>query len=89
MVSRHLDPKGLHDWLVMPQGSSASPDWFVQVVHVVIKGLKPVPASLDDMIVSDSDPMTHVPTIPATFEHLHKHHLKQAPLRARLGSDGC
>ena len=29
---------GLNDWLVMPQGSSASPDWFVKVINEVTKG---------------------------------------------------
>ena len=40
----------------MPQGSSASPDWFVKVVNEVIKGLAQVAAYLDDGMVFSSDP---------------------------------
>ena len=32
-------PTGLYWWLVIPQGSSASPGWFVKVINEVIKGL--------------------------------------------------
>ena len=32
-------PTGLHEWLVMPQGSSASPGWFVKVINEVIEDL--------------------------------------------------
>ena len=31
---------GLYEWLVMPQGSSASPGWFVKVTNEVIQELK-------------------------------------------------
>ena len=30
-------PTGLYEWLVIPQGSSASPGWFVKVINEVIK----------------------------------------------------
>ena len=40
-----------NEWLVMPQGGSASPSWFVKVMNEVIKGLQQVAAYLDDMIV--------------------------------------
>ena len=33
-------PTGLYEWLVMPQGSNASPGWFVNVINKVIKDLK-------------------------------------------------
>ena len=56
-------PTGLYEWLVMFQGSSASPGWFVKVINVVIKDLKQVVAYLDDVIVFDSDPIAHVQTI--------------------------
>ena len=37
----------------MPQGISASPDWFVKVISEVTKGLEQVAAYLDDVIVFD------------------------------------
>ena len=63
-------PTGLNEWLAMPQGSSASPGWFVKVINEVIKGLKQVEAYLDDVIVFDSDPVAHVRTIRSLFERL-------------------
>ena len=33
-------PTSLYQWLVMPQGSSVSPGWFVKVINEVIKDLK-------------------------------------------------
>ena len=56
-------PTGLYEWLVMPQGSSASPGWFVKVINEVIKHFKQVAAYLDDVIVFESDPIAHVQTI--------------------------
>ena len=40
-------PTGLYEWLVMPQGNTTSPGWFVKVINEVIKGLKQVEAYLD------------------------------------------
>ena len=70
----------------MPQGSSASPGWFVKVINEVIKGLTQVAAYLDDVIVFDSDPVTHVRTIRSPFERLRKHNLKLSSSKARLGA---
>ena len=39
-------PTGLCEWLFMPQGSSASPGWFVKIINEVTKGLKQVAAYL-------------------------------------------
>ena len=54
----------------MPQGSSASPGWFVKVMNEVIQDLKQVAAYLDDAIVFDSDPVANVQTIRSLFERL-------------------
>ena len=62
----------------MPQGSSASPGWFVKVINEVIKDLKQVMAYLDDVIVFDSDPIAHVQTIRSLFERLRQHNLEGA-----------
>ena len=62
-------PTGLYEWLVVPQGRSTSPGWFVTVINEVIKDLKQVAAHLDDVIVFDSDPIAHVQTIRSLFEH--------------------
>ena len=70
----------------MPQGSSASPEWFVKVINEVIKDLKQVAEYLDGVIVSDSDPTAHVQTISFLFERLRKHNLKLSPSKARLGA---
>ena len=43
-------------------------------------------AFLDDVIVVDSDPTTHVKTMRAPFERLWKHILKLSPSKARLGA---
>ena len=75
-------PTGLYEWLVMPQGSSASPGWFVKVINEVIKDLKQVAAYLDYVIVFDSDPIAHVQTIRAPFERLRKHNFKLSPSKA-------
>ena len=80
-LTAFFTPTGLYEWLVMPQGSSASPGWFVEVINVVIKDLKQVAAYLDDVIVFDSDPIPHVQTIRSLFERLRKHNLKLSPRR--------
>ena len=79
-------PTDLFEWLVMPQGSSASPGWFFKVTNEVIKDLQQVAAYLDDVIVFDCDPIAHVPTIRSLFERLRKDNLKLSPSRARLGA---
>ena len=84
--SSFCTPTGPYTWLLMPQGSSASPGWFVKVTNEVIKGLKQVAAYLDDVIVFDSDPVAHVQTIRSLFERLLKHSLKLSPSKARLGA---
>ena len=76
---------GLYEWLVMPQGSSASPRWFVKVINEVIKCLKQVAAYLD-VIVVESDPIAHVKTMQMLFERLRKRDLKFSPSKARLGA---
>ena len=53
-------PTRLFGWLVMPQDSSAAPGWFTKVINGVIKGRDRVSAHLDDVIVFDPDPATHV-----------------------------
>ena len=70
----------------MPQGSSASPGWFVKFTNEVVKGSKQVAAYLDDVIVFDSDLVAHVQTIRSLFERLREHNLKVCPSKARLGA---
>ena len=79
-------PTGLCELLVKSQGGSASPGWFVKVISEVIKDLTQVAAYLDDVIVFDSDPISHVQTIRSLFERLRKHNLKLSPLKVRLGA---
>ena len=70
----------------MPQGSSASSGWFVEIINEVIKGLAQVAAYLDDVIVVDSDPTAHVKTMRALFERLRKQNLTLSPSKARMGA---
>ena len=79
-------PMGLYEWLVMPQGSSASPRWFVKVINEVIKCLKQVAAYLHGIIVVDSDAIAHVKTIRMLFERLRRRDLKFPSSQARLGA---
>ena len=79
-------PTGLYEWVVMPQGSSASSEWFVKVSDEVIKGLEQVAAYLDDVIVFDFDPTALFKTMRALFERLRLHNLKFSPSKARLGA---
>ena len=70
----------------MPQRSSVSPRWSVKVINEAIKDFKHVATYLDDVIVFDSDPITHVQTVRFLFERLRKHTLKLSPSKARLGA---
>ena len=79
-------PAGLYELLVFPQGRSASPRWFVNVINEVIKGLEQVAAYIHDVIGFDSDPTAHVRTMRALFERLRKHNLEFSPSKARLGA---
>ena len=74
----------LFEWLVMPQGSSAAPGWFVKIINEVITGWQRVAAYLDDIIVFDPDPTDYVANIRALFGRLRKHHLKRSPSKAKI-----
>ncbi|CAB1096809.1 unnamed protein product [Ectocarpus sp. CCAP 1310/34] len=77
---------GLFAWLKMPQGSSAASGWFCKVVKEVIKNLRGVASYLDDLIVFDVTPATHVGTMRALFERLRAHNLKLTPPKATIGA---
>lgn len=79
-------PTRLFEWLVMPQGSSATPGWFVKLINEVIKNLERVVAYLDDVLVFDPDPSTHINNTRALFERLRKHNLKLSPAKAKFGA---
>ena len=57
----------------------------MKVINEVTKGLEQVAAYLDDVIVFDSDPSTHVKIICPLFKRLRKHNLKLSPSKAKLG----
>ena len=79
-------PTRLFEWLVMPQGSSAAPGWFIKVISEVIKGIANVAAYLDGVIVFDLDPSAHVLTITGLFKQLGKHNLKLSSSKAKIGA---
>ena len=74
------------EWLVMPQGSSASPGWFIKVINELIKGLDRVAAYLDNVIVFDADPSLHVANMKEVFLRLRKHSLKLSPSKVIIGA---
>ena len=86
LLTAFCTPNRLFEWLVMPQGSSVSPGWFVKVINEIIKGLKRIAAYLDDIIVFDPDPTDHVANIRALFGRLRNHHLKLSPSKAKTGA---
>ena len=53
-------PTGLYELLVMSQGSSASPVWFVKLIAKVITRLTQASAYLDNVMFFYSDPTAHV-----------------------------
>ncbi|CAB1107289.1 unnamed protein product [Ectocarpus sp. CCAP 1310/34] len=71
-LTAFVTSSGLFEWLNMPQGSSAAPGWFCKY--------------LDDLIVFDDTPATHVGTMRACFERLRTHNLKLTPPKATIGA---
>lgn len=67
------------EWLVMPQGSKATPGSFVEVINddVIV---------FDEVVVFDAGRTDHVRTIPEFSESLRKYNLKLSPSKARLGA---
>ncbi|CAB1104650.1 unnamed protein product [Ectocarpus sp. CCAP 1310/34] len=85
-LTAFVTSSGLFEWLKMPQGSSAAPGWFCKVVNEVIKNLHGVASYLDDLIVFDDNPASHVDTMRALFERLRTHNLKLTPPKATVGA---
>lgn len=72
-------PTDLYEWLVIPQGSTTSPGWFIKAVNEIIKGSEQVEAHLDDEFVFDCNPTSQVKTMRALLERLRTHNLKLSP----------
>ncbi|CAB1103258.1 unnamed protein product [Ectocarpus sp. CCAP 1310/34] len=85
-LTAFVTSSGLFEWLEMPQGRSAAPGWFCKVVNEVIENLRGVASYLDDLIVFDDTPATHVGTMRALFERLRTHNLKLTPPKATVGA---
>ena len=80
-------PTRLLEWLVVPQGSSAAPGWFVKVVDEVAKDLERVAAYLDDVNrLRAPTPTAGVNNIRALFERLRRHFLKLSPTKTKVGA---
>eukprot|EP00752_Nemacystus_decipiens_P015617 g13940.t1 len=79
-------PTRLLEWLVMPQGASQSPGWYMRVINEVIQNLERVLAYLDDVIVHDTDPASHIANLRLFFERLVLHNLKLSPSKTRIGA---
>ncbi|CAB1103321.1 unnamed protein product [Ectocarpus sp. CCAP 1310/34] len=85
-LTASVTSSGLFEWLKMPQGSSTAPGWFCKVVNEVIKNSRGVASYLDDLIVFDDTPATHVGTMRALFERFRTHNLKLTPPKATIGA---
>ena len=70
----------------MPQGSSAAPGWFVEVINEVIKGLDRVAAYLDNVIVFDAETSLHVVNMRKFVLRLRKCNLKLSPSKDTIGA---
>eukprot|EP00752_Nemacystus_decipiens_P016839 g15071.t1 len=79
-------PTRLLEWLVMPQGASQSPGWYMRVINEVIQNLERVLAYLDDVIVHDTDPASHIANLRLFFERLVLHNLKLSPGKTGIGA---
>ena len=82
-------PTVLYAWLVMPQGSSASPGWLVKVINEVIKGSNQVAAYLDDVIVYDSDPSSARSDDSLPLRTPSKAQSQAFPLEGAIGRHRC
>ena len=83
-------PTAIYEWLVMLQGSSASPECFGKVINKVTTYRRKPGGSIPQVavfyvIAYDSEPIEHAQTIRSLFERLRKYNLKFPP-KARLGA---
>ena len=79
-------PHGLFEWLRMPQGASGAPGTFQRLMNRVTDGLTNVRMYIDDAIVFDPDPATHISSLGTFLDRLRQHNLKLAPAKARIGA---
>ncbi|CAB1117629.1 unnamed protein product [Ectocarpus sp. CCAP 1310/34] len=82
-LTAFVTSSGLFEWLKLPQGSSAAPGWFAKLStkSSIIRRCY----ILDDLIVFDDTPATHVGTMRALFERLRTHNLELTPPKATIG----
>ena len=88
-LTAFVTASGLFEFLKLPMGSAAAPGWFCKVINEVIKGLHSVASYMDDLIVFDTDPASHVASIRSMFERLREHNLKLTPPKAVIGATGA
>ena len=79
-------PKGLYEWLRMPQGAAGAPAWFVSVMRLVTNGLDNIRMYLDDAIGSNDSTIAHVATLATFFARLRLYNLKLSPNKTRIGA---
>ena len=62
-------PSGLYEWLVMPQGTSGSPDHFQRIINRITAGLQAfMTVYMDDALVRSKDETTMVDYVELSFE---------------------
>ena len=79
-------PARLLESLVLPQGASQSRGWFMRVINEVIGNLERVLAYLDDVIVHDKDPASHIVNLRLFFLRLILHDLKLSPGKSLISA---
>lgn len=76
----------LFEWLVMLQGSSAAPGWFVKALSEVVKGLDNVAAYFNDVIAFDPVPADHVLSFKELLKRLPTQDLEVSPSKANISA---
>lgn len=79
-------PQGLGERLRMPKGSSGAPVTSQSMMNRATEGFPNMHIYIDDAIVFNRNPATHIVSLRVFFNRLPYRNLKLAPTKARIGS---